>query len=149
MDSTYFHTGLWLPPEKLPRTLLFFETILNYEIISRTPRKTGGERLFLRNKSSQFLELLISEDVTPQPKFGLHPEERVCGVPHLCFIVEDLSEMKTILQEHGFKILREVPAGLSGYVQSETGEHRILFVEGPGHVSIEIFEFKQQAPMLA
>ncbi|GAB5458345.1 MAG: hypothetical protein Hens3KO_13750 [Henriciella sp.] len=139
------HVGVWIRPADVSRTLRFFEHFLDFSPLSRGPRKSGGERIFLSNPAGQYLEILVDEQVEPGPDLPPHPVTRIRGAAHLCFSIADAVLCKAALLEDGYDIELEVPSGLDGYVTSEMGEHRILFFLGPAGLSIEFFEFRHEA----
>ena len=67
--------------------------------------------------------------------------DRVAGVAHLCFSVVDSDEIAAMAEELGAKVTLHAPADGS-FIESELGEHRIVFVQAPGEITIEFFQFK-------
>ena len=141
--GSLFHVGLWLTPAELDPAIAFYGELLGYEPVSRRPRRSGGERVFLRNAAGQFLELLVADDVQQLTRFPEHPRERVAGLPHLCFEVDSVDAARKVVDKHGAKVIAQGPADGS-FGTSEAGEHRILFVRAPGGTTIELFEFRQK-----
>jgi catechol 2,3-dioxygenase-like lactoylglutathione lyase family enzyme len=140
---TMFHVGFWVQPAEVDRTLDFYADLLGYEPVSRKPRKSGGERIFLRNSEMQYLEVLVSDDAQQLTHFPQHPKERVVGVTHLCFEIPDLDEARATAERLGAEIIMQAP-GDGSFGKSEVGEHRILFVQAPAGITVELFEFKER-----
>lgn len=140
---TMFHVGFWIQPAEVDRTLAFYSELLGYDVVARNPRKSGGERIFLRNDAMQYLEVLVADDAQQLTHFPRHPRERVVGVAHLCFDVPDLEAARATAERLDAEIIMQAPNDGS-YGTSEVGEHRILFVQAPGGITVELFEFKKR-----
>lgn len=124
------HVGLWVTD--IDEMLSFLAEVSDFEKLSESERRTGGKRIFLADAAGQHLELLIAPDVEEHPQFALHPVGRTAGVAHITIRVGNTLELRERLQSMGYEILLQIPAtDEQGYVESEYGEHRILFVEGP------------------
>jgi catechol 2,3-dioxygenase-like lactoylglutathione lyase family enzyme len=141
--NTLFHVGLWV--EDIDKMLEFLSEIMSYDIVLRSPRHTGGERLILSDARGQKIELLSDPDnVIPHPEFPLHPQGRVAGIAHISIWVEDALNLKKKLSAQGYEILGQVPADYSdGYFSSDGKMYRILFVRGPNEITFELFEIKK------
>ena len=146
-DKGFFHVGIWLAPADLDRALVFYRELLDFRPVSRAPRKSGGERLFLRNGRGELIELLIDDKVTQLDDFPQHPKDRVAGIAHLCFEVPDLLAARATAERLGAEIIQQAPNDGS-FGGSEAGTHRILFIEAPGGTTIELFEFLQKSELV-
>ena len=140
--NTIFHVGLWV--EDAEEMLTFLNHVMDINIISRSPRASGGERLMLRDSRGQQMELLSDpENVKPHPDFQLHPQGRTAGVAHIAIWVEDVTALKVKLTAAGYEVLAQVPKDYDdGYVSAGDKQYRILFVRGPSAVTFELFETK-------
>lgn len=137
------HAGIWVRPSELDAVIAFFLGVLGYAEVSRAERKSSGERVFLKNSSSQYIEVLVSDDVEVLDAYPHHPKNRVEGVAHLCFSVPNIDEARATAEKLGAQVTLQAPAD-GRYGTSELGEHRILFLQAPGNISIELFEFRNQ-----
>lgn len=140
--KSLFHIGIWVTPAELDRVLAFYKDLLDFEPVTRNPRKSGGERVFLRNQDRQFIEILVADNAQHLTHFPSHPIERVVGLPHLCFEVPSLDAARATAEDLGAEIILQAPA--EGFGESEAGVHRILFVKAPGGTTLELFEFKEK-----
>lgn len=137
------HVGLWVTD--IDEMLSFLTAVSDFKKLSESERKSGGKRIFLGDARGQQLELLVAPDVQEHPPFALHPVGRTAGIAHIAIRVANTLELKKRLHALGYEILLQVPAtDDQGYVESEYGEHRILFVEGPSGVTFELFEFRHE-----
>ena len=141
--STLFHVGLWV--DDIDKMVEFLSEIMSFDVVLRSPRQTGGERLILSDSRGQKIELLSDpENVKAHPKFPLHPQGRIAGIAHISIWVEDALGLKKNLSAQGYEILGQVPADYSdGYFSSDGQMYRILFVKGPNAVTFELFEIKK------
>lgn len=141
--NTIFHVGLWV--ENLNEMLGFLAEIMEFNIVLRTDRQSGGERLILRDSRGQYIELLSDpENVQAHPDFLLHPQGRVAGIAHISIWAEDVTKLKSSLVVKGYEVLGQVPTDFAdGYVTSDGKMYRILFVRGPSAVTFEFFEIKK------
>jgi catechol 2,3-dioxygenase-like lactoylglutathione lyase family enzyme len=121
--------------------------MLDFELVTRNPRRSGGERIFLRNPQRQLIEILVADNAQHLTHFPQHPTERVVGVPHLCFEVPDLDAARATADSLGADVIMQAPADGS-FGSSEAGVHRILFVQAPGGTTIELFEFEEKSDLL-
>lgn len=142
-SKSLFHIGIWLSEAELDAAMAFYKDLLDFEPVARSPRRSGGERVFMRNSAGNFLELLVGDDVQHLMHFPQHPKERVVGLPHLCFEIPDLDAARAVVDAHGFEVVAQGPADGS-FGSSEAGVHRILFVKGPGGTTLELFEFREK-----
>ena len=138
-----FHVGFWVTPAEVDRTLAFFGEMLDFAAVARNPRRSGGERIFLRNNEMQYLEVLVADDAQQLTHFPQHPKERVVGVTHICFEVPDLEKARITADRLGAEIIMQAP-GDGSFGESEVGVHRILFVQAPAGITVELFEFKKR-----
>ena len=138
------HTGMWV--EDMDKMVAFFEAHdLGFKVINREARATGGERVYLIDRAGNMLELLSAPEVVPHPEFPLHPVGRVAGIAHLALETGDIVALKERVQEQGYEVLRQAPADFAdGYITSDAGVHRIMFVAGPSDVTFEFFEFQEK-----
>ncbi len=138
--DSIFHVGLWV--EDPDEMLDFLREILSFDIVTRSSRPDGGERLIISDSRGQLIELLSDPaQVKPHEKFELHPLGRVAGIAHISIQVNDVAVLKKRLQSKGYRILTQAPSDFSnGYITTGPSKYRILFVEGPGAVSFELFE---------
>lgn len=141
--GTIFHVGLWV--DDADEMLTFLNHVLDINVISRTPRASGGERLMLRDSRGQQIELLSDPvNVKPHPDFPLHPQGRTAGVAHIAIWVEDVAALKVKLAAAGYEVLAQVPKDYAdGYVSAGDKQYRILFVSAPSAVTFELFEIKE------
>ncbi len=141
--GSLFHVGLWV--EDVDEMLSFLSEVMEYEIIYRADRRSGGERLMLSDHHGQLIELLSDPDnVKAHPEFPLHPVGRVAGIAHLSIQVEDVALLKKKMLSLGYKSLAQVPEDYAdGYLNAGDKRYRILFIQGPGAVSFEFFEIKK------
>lgn len=140
--KSLFHIGIWVTPPELDRVLAFYSKLLDFEPVTRNPRRSGGERIFLKNQMQQFIEILVADNAQHLTNFPNHPTERVVGLPHLCFEIPDLDAARATAEDLGAEIILQAPA--EGFGESEAGVHRILFVKAPGGTTLELFEFKEK-----
>jgi catechol 2,3-dioxygenase-like lactoylglutathione lyase family enzyme len=138
--GTVFHVGLWV--EDIDEMLQFLDKVMDFNIVLRAERSSGGERVILSDSRGQNIELLSDpENVKAHPEFPLHPQGRVAGIAHISIWVEDVIILKNSLRALGYEILGQVPEDYTdGYVSSNDKMYRILFVQGPGAVTFEFFE---------
>jgi catechol 2,3-dioxygenase-like lactoylglutathione lyase family enzyme len=141
--NTLFHVGLWV--ENMEEMLAFLDEVMEYKIVLRAKRDTGGERMFLSDSRGQYIELLSDPDkVQAHPLFFLHPRGRVAGIAHISIWNEDVASLKKILLAKGYEVLGQVPKDFAdGYVTSEGSSYRILFIRGPSELTFEFFEVKK------
>lgn len=140
--NTIFHTGIWV--EDVDEMLAFLDIVMDYEIVVRANRQAGGERVILNDARGQHIELLSDPDqVKPHPAFPLHPTGLVAGVAHISIWVRDALALEEKLQPLGYEILGRIPDDYaSGYASFQGKEYRVLFVNGPGAMTFELFEVK-------
>lgn len=141
--ATFFHAGFWVHSAEVDSVVKFFSAALGFAEVSRAPRRSGGERVFLRNAASDYLEVLSSDDVSYLTRLPRHPRDRTVGVPHLCFRVADIDVARESVTQAGGEVVMQAP-GDGRFGRSELGEHRILFVMAPGQLSLELFEFRDE-----
>ena len=141
--GTVFHVGLWV--EDIDEMLGFLAEVMDFNIVLRAARSSGGERLILSDLRGQKIELLSDpENVKAHPDFLLHPQGRVAGIAHISIWVADVITLKSNLLALGYEVLGQVPDDYAdGYVASADKMYRILFVRGPGAVTFEFFEIKE------
>jgi len=141
--QSLFHVGVWV--EDPDEMLDFLSLIMNYEVVMRAERNTGGKRIMIADKRGQIIELLSDPDrVTRSPQFPLHPQGRVAGVAHIAIHVDDVVALKREMQARGYQILAQAPEDFSqGYIRLEHSSHRILYVRGPSSISFELFEIRK------
>ena len=141
--SSLYHVGFWV--QDIDQALHFYTQIMDFSVLSHAKRATGGERVMLGDTMGNYMEILSDSSVLDAPDALLHPVGRVEGLPHIAIRVEDTQAMKQKLQDEGYEILREAPdPSVGGYITSENGEHRMIFVRGPGNISLELFEFVKE-----
>ena len=88
----------------------FLAEIMEFNIVLRTDRQSGGERLILRDSRGQYIELLSDpENVRAHPDFLLHPQGRVAGIAHISIWAEDVTKLKSSLVVKGYEVLGQVP----------------------------------------
>lgn len=138
-----FHVGFWVLPAEAEAVTRFYGELLGYDLVARNPRKRGGERIFLRNADKQYIEVLVADDAQTLPHYPRHPKERVVGVSHLCFEVPDLDAARSTAERLEVEVIMQAPPDGS-YGTSEMGEHRILFVQAPAGITVELFEFRER-----
>lgn len=140
--STIFHVGLWV--EDIDEMLGFLADVMEFTIVLRAERSSGGERVILSDSRGQNIELLSDpENVQAHPEFPLHPQGRVAGIAHISIWVEDVTALKSTLMAKGYDVLGQVPEDYAdGYVTAGEKMYRILFIRGPGAVTFEFFEIK-------
>lgn len=141
--SVLHHFGLWVAADDAVAALEFFDRLLDFSTVSRAKRKGGGERLLLRNPPGQIIELLVADTVQYLDHYPRHPTDKMAGIAHFCFEVDDLLRVRAIADELQCEIIRQAPDD-GGYGKSELGEHRILFIQSPMGVTIELFEFRHK-----
>ena len=142
-EKSFFHAGFWVKPAEVDRVIDFYREMLDFEPVARNPRRSGGERIFLRNASMQYLEVLVADDAQQLTHFPQHPDERVVGVAHLCFEIPSIADARATATRLGAEIIRQAPADGS-FGTSENGVHRILFVQAPAGITVELFEFRER-----
>ena len=140
--GTVFHVGLWV--EDIEEMLQFLDEVMDFNIVLRAERSSGGERVILSDSRGQNIELLSDpKNVKAHPDFPLHPQGRVAGIAHISIWVEDVIALRNSLVALGYEVLGQVPEDYTdGYVSSNGKMYRILFIQGPGAVSFEFFEIK-------
>jgi len=140
--NSLFHIGLWT--EDLEEMQAFLTGILDLSLVSRSRRRTGGERVIFSDPRGQLIELLSDPGtVVPHPEFLLHPRGHVAGVAHLAIQVEDVVAIKDKLSAKGYLVISQVPEDFAdGYMETGTKKYRILYVRGPDAVTFELFEIK-------
>ena len=140
--GTIFHAGIWV--EDVDEMLTFLDVVMDYDIVVRAKREAGGERVILKDSRGQHIELLSDpQNVVPHPEFALHPQGRVAGVAHLSIWVKDVLALEGKLGSMGYKILGKIPDDYSqGYADFKGKAYRVLFVNGPGAMTFELFEVK-------
>ena len=146
IDAKMHHVGLWVQPVDCDPLQIFLRDLLGFQKVSQVQRKTGGERIFLQNSVDQKIEILTADNVQRLDEYPRHPRDRIAGVAHLCFSVADSDEVAASAEALGATVILRAPADGS-FVKSELGEHRIVFVQAPGEITIEFFQFKQQASL--
>jgi catechol 2,3-dioxygenase-like lactoylglutathione lyase family enzyme len=146
IDAKMHHVGLWVQPADCDALLKFLRDLLGFKKVSQVPRKTGGDRIFLKNREDQKIEILTDDNVRRLDEYPRHPKDRVAGIAHLCFSVEDSSAVAARAEALGAEVILRAPADGS-FVESELGEHRIVFVQAPGEITIELFQFNKQASL--
>lgn len=142
-NTALLHAGFWVGPDELESVIHFFSVTLGFGVVSRAARRSGGERVILKNAAADYLEVLTSDDIGHLDDYPQHPRDRVAGVPHLCFRVDDLDRARDSVERAGGEVVLQAP-GDGSYGESELGEHRILFVVVPGNLSVELFEFRNE-----
>lgn len=140
INAEMHHVGLWVRPEDCDTLQKFLRDLLGFEKVSQVQRKTGGDRIFLKNSADQKIEILTADNVRRLDQYPRHPKDRVAGVAHLCFSVVDSEAIAAKAEALGAKVTLRAPADGS-FVESELGEHRIVFVQAPGEITIEFFQF--------
>jgi catechol 2,3-dioxygenase-like lactoylglutathione lyase family enzyme len=146
IDAKMHHIGLWVQPADCDALLKFLRDLLGFKKVSQVQRKTGGDRIFLKNGEDQKLEILTADNVRRLDEYPRHPKDRVAGVAHLCFSVADSSAVAARAEALGAEVILRAPADGS-FVESELGEHRIVFVQAPGEITIELFQFNKQVSL--
>ena len=141
--SSVYHVGFWV--QDMNAALRFYTEILDFKVLTHAKRATGGERVMLSDSMGNYIEILSDASVLDAPDAPLHPVGRVEGLPHIAIRIENTQTLKEQLIAEGYEILREAPdPSVGGYLTSENGEHRMIFVRGPGNVSLELFEFVKE-----
>ena len=140
--KSIFHTGLWV--EDADEMLAFLAEVMDYRIVLRAERRAGGERIIIEDSRGQKLELLSAPgEVAPHPELPLHPTGKVAGVAHISVWVENAMALEEKLVSMGYEILGRIPDSYDdGYSSFEGKEFRVLFVNGPGAMTFELFEVK-------
>ncbi len=140
--KSIFHTGLWV--EDADEMLAFLGAVMDYNIVLRAERRAGGERIIIEDSRGQKLELLSAPgEVAPHPDLPLHPVGKVAGVAHISIWVENAMALEEKLGSMGYEILGRIPDSYDdGYSSFEGKEFRVLFVNGPGAMTFELFEVK-------
>jgi catechol 2,3-dioxygenase-like lactoylglutathione lyase family enzyme len=146
IDAKMHHIGLWVQPVDCDALLKFLRDLLDFKKVSQVQRKTGGDRIFLKNGEGQKIEILTADNVQRLDEYPKHPKDRVAGIAHLCFSVEDSSAVAARAEALGAEVILRAPADGS-FVESELGEHRIVFVQAPGEITIEFFQFNKQVSL--
>ncbi len=146
INAKMHHAGLWVQPQDCNALQTLLKELLGFELVSRVPRKRGGERLFLKNSSGQYLEILVADNVVRLSEYPRHPKDRVAGVAHLCFTVADTEFAASRAEQLGAQIVLRAPAE-GEFTTSELGEHRMVFVQAPGEITLELFQFKDQVEL--
>ncbi|NKB36835.1 MAG: hypothetical protein GKR93_06635 [Gammaproteobacteria bacterium] len=141
-SDSIFHVGLWV--EDVDEMLAFLKEILSFDIVTRSNRPDGGERLIISDSRGQLIELLSDPSrVVAHEEFDLHPLGRVAGIAHISIQVNDVAVLEKRLRTKGYRILAQAPPNFSqGYITTGSSKYRILFVQGPGALSFELFEIK-------
>ena len=142
--GTIFHTGIWV--EDIDEMLTFLNVVMDYEIVLRAERRAGGERIILKDCRDQRIELLSAPgEVQPHPELPLHPVGKVAGIAHISIWVKDVAPLEQPLTAMGYEMLGRIPDSYDdGYSNFQGKEFRVLFVRGPGAMTFELFEVKDQ-----
>ncbi|WP_132055762.1 SMU1112c/YaeR family gloxylase I-like metalloprotein [Pseudocnuella soli] len=110
------------------RSKAFYTTVLGLEIIREVYRaERNSYKLDLALNGQYIIELFSFPNPAPRPSY---PE--ACGLRHLCFAVQNITETVTYLQAQG---ITPEPVRIDEYTNKQ-----FTFIQDPDGLPIEFYE---------